>query len=223
VRRAGTLLSIIATPLEDGLGTLRRDEAAVRNNLYTRQFQESLAGHQPREEVYRGLAETAGASWPERLMQTHMRTVLADDYLPKVDVATMGASLEGRCPFLDLDVIELAMRMPDEVRFSGGRPKGLLRQLARRYLPAAGVDRRKQGFNAPIGLWFRRDWKDLTDDFILGPQVERRGWFRRDSLQRLVQQHAGGAEHGDLLWAMLILELWIRITVEHSIDPDGTI
>ena len=100
-----------------------------------------------------------------------MQTVLADDYLPKVDLATMGASLEGRCPFLDFDVIELAMRMPEHVRFSGGRPKGLLRQLAHRYLPAAGIDRRKQGFSAPIDLWFRRDWHDLTER--LHPGAER--------------------------------------------------
>ena len=156
-------------------------------------------------------------------MQAHMQTVLADDYLPKVDLATMGASLEGRCPFLDFDVIELAMRMPDNVRFSGGRPKGLLRQLAHRYLPAAGVDRRKQGFGAPVGLWFRRDWRDLTDRFILGPHVERRGWFRRQALEQLVAEHARGADHGELLWALLILELWVQMAVERTVSPEGTV
>ena len=220
---AGTLLRISATPLEDNFGNLSLHRLALRNSLYTPQFQASLDGHQPCETVYRSLRETAGDSWPERLMQAHMQTVLADDYLPKVDLALTGASIEGRCPFLDLDVIELAMRMPEEVRFSGGRPKGLLRQLAHRYLLAAGIDRRKQGFNAPVGLWFRRDWNDLTDDFILGPHVERRGWFRRDSLQRLVQEHARGIEYGGLLWAMLILELWVRMTVENAISPEATI
>ena len=160
-----------ANPLEDTFGRLHSADATLRRRLYTPTFSASLQGHQPCEHIYDALAPTAGAAWSDRLMQAHMQTVLADDYLPKVDLATIGASLEGRCPFLDFDLVELAMRMPQKVRFRGGRPKGLLRELARRYLPAAGVDRRKQGFDAPIGLWFRLHWNDLTGRFILGPNV----------------------------------------------------
>ncbi len=108
-----------------------------------------------------------------------------------------------------------------KVRFRGGRPKGLLRELARRYLPAAGVDRRKQGFDAPIGLWFRLHWNDLTGRFILGPNVERRRWFRREALEQLVEEHARGADHGQLLWALLILELWLQMAVERTLSPEG--
>jgi hypothetical protein len=68
------------------------------------------------------------------------------------------------------------------------------RQLAHRYLPAAGVDRRKQGFNAPVDLW-----------------------FRRDALDRLVQEYARGADHGELLWALLVLELWLQVAVERTL------
>ena len=79
------------------------------------------------------------------------------------------------------------------MRFRGGRPKGLLRELAHWHLPAAGIDRRKQGFDAPIGLWFRLHWNDLIDRFILGPNVEHRQWFRREALEQLVEEHARGA------------------------------
>src|SRR5713101_4274076 len=103
-------------------------------------------------------------------MQLHLQTVLPDAFLAKVDLATMGVSLEARCPFLDLDVVELAMRIPAGVRFRRGRRKGLLRALARRFLPAAVVDRPKQGFAAPVGHWMgRADWSDLVDDLVLGP------------------------------------------------------
>ncbi len=221
VRRAGTFLAMAANPLEDTFGRLHSADATLRRRLYTPTFSASLQGHQPCEHIYDALAPTAGAAWSDRLMQAHMQTVLADDYLPKVDLATMGASLEGRCPFLDFDLVELAMRMPQKVRFRGGRPKGLLRELARRYLPAAGVDRRKQGFDAPIGLWFRLHWNDLTGRFILGPNVERRRWFRREALEQLVEEHARGADHGQLLWALLILELWLQMAVERTLSPEG--
>jgi asparagine synthase (glutamine-hydrolysing) len=214
---------MVVNPLEDTCAGLRRAEAALRDTLYTPQFHAALQGRRPGDHVYAALGQTAGGAWSDRVMQAHMQTVLADDYLPKVDLATMGASLEGRCPFLDFDVIELAMRMPERVRFSGGRPKGLLRQLAHRYLPAAGIDRRKQGFSAPIDLWFRRDWHDLTERFILGPNVERRGWFRREALGQLVADHARGADHGELLWALLILELWVQMAVEGTVSAEGSV
>ena len=90
-------------------------------------------------------------------------------------------------------------------------------------MPAAGVDRRKQGFDAPIGLWFRLHWNDLTGRFILGPNVERRRWFRREALEQLVEEHARGADHGQLLWALLILELWLQMAVERTLSPEGTL
>jgi asparagine synthase (glutamine-hydrolysing) len=98
-------------------------------------------------------------------------------------------------------------------RVSGGQePKGLLRQLARRHMPPECVNRRKLGFQLPVPQWLREDWSDLVDDLILGPHVERRGWFQRPALERLVQQHRQGARNDFLLWSLLVLELWLRKT-----------
>jgi asparagine synthase (glutamine-hydrolysing) len=134
----------------------------------------------------------------------------------------MGASLEARCPFLDLDVMNMAMRIPEKIRFSGGEPKGLLRRLARRHIPARAVNRRKQGFSVPIGLWFRRDWTDLVNDLILGSHVERRGWFQRDALERIVAEHRQGRNRDALLWTLLILEIWLRLVVDKTVAMHDT-
>ena len=182
----------------------------------------AINGRHPREQMFELLAATRSESWCDRIMQAHLQTVLPDDFLPKVDLATMPASLEAG-PFLDIDLLELAMRIPPAVRLSDGQPKGLLRRLARKHLPPAGVDRRKQGFSAPVGLWFRKHWQDLTREFILGPHVERRRWFRRTALERLVGEHERGRNHGNLLWALLVLELWIRLGVEHVLGPSDAI
>jgi asparagine synthase (glutamine-hydrolysing) len=150
-------------------------------------------------------------------MQAQMLTILPDDYLAKVDLATMGVSLEARCPFLDIDLVELAMRVPANVRFRGGQPKGLLRRFARRYLPPECVNRRKQGFVLPVGRWLQKDWADLVHDVILGSQVEMRGWFRREALERIVA-NPGKSYHGFyLLWTLLILEMWLRMTVDRTV------
>ena len=83
--------------------------------------------------------------------------------------------------------------------------------------------RRKQGFIAPVGLWIRRDWSELVDEFILGSHVEERGWFRRDTLQRVVKEHRQGIDHAYLLWALLILEMWLRMRVNKTLYPGDTI
>jgi asparagine synthase (glutamine-hydrolysing) len=149
-------------------------------------------------------------------MQAHLLTTLPDDYLAKADAASMAVSLEARSPFLDQDVIELAMKIPFQTRFSGGTPKSLLRRLAYRYVPREVIDRPKQGFVAPVGKWLREDWRDLVDDTILGPHVEQRGWFRRDALERVVAEHRAGTDHAYLLWSLMVLELWVRSTVDAS-------
>ncbi len=191
---------------------------ATRENLYTREFKDRLRQHCPNEHYLRVLPPAGDALPVNRVMETQLLTVLPDDYLTKVDNATMAVSLEARSPFLDLDLLELAMKIPAEVRFRGGKPKALLRRLAERYVPKNCVRRRKRGFVAPVANWLRADWPDLIDDLILGPHVERRRWFRRETLQHLVDEHRRGINHGYLLWGLMILECWVRMAVERTLQ-----
>jgi asparagine synthase (glutamine-hydrolysing) len=156
-------------------------------------------------------------------MQVHMVTTLPDDYLAKVDGGTMAVSLEARCPFLDMDLLQLAMTVPASMRFRGAQPKSLLRSLGLQYLPRECVTRRKQGFSAPIRLWLKRDWGDLIQEFVLGPHVEIRGWFRRETLQKIVNENAHGVDHSYLIWGLLILEIWLRISVDGSLSPSDVL
>ena len=223
VHRAGSFLYMISRPLEETFGKLWTEQSTVRDGLYTDAFRARLAGHDPRRHYYAAVQGDPADPWSDRIMRFHFETVLPDDFLPKVDLTTMGASLEARCPLLDLDVLEIALRVPPRLRFADGQPKGLLRRLARRHVPAHTVNRRKQGFSAPVALWFRESWGDLVQEFILGPHVERRAWFRRDALERLVAEHHRGVDRGNLLWALLILELWTRIAVDRTLAPSDAI
>jgi asparagine synthase (glutamine-hydrolysing) len=216
IRRAGTLLHTAGSPLEHTFffeGGQMLDEPS-RASLFTEEFQARLNGHDPMSHYLEALPKANGALPVDRIMQDHLQTYLPDVYLAKVDLATMAASLEARCPFLDLDLVELATRVPAARRFSGNRPKGLLRRLARRYVPPECVDRRKRGFSLPFGRWLRHDWSDLVDDLVLGSHVERRGWFRREALERVVAEHRERGNRAKLVWMLLVLELWIRMNVE---------
>jgi asparagine synthase (glutamine-hydrolysing) len=222
LRRAGTLCRLTAMPVERTMFTTNSMMgSSVRASFYSPEFSERIGENRHNLHYLSVLPPaTLAARDVDRVMQAQMQTVLPDDYLAKVDGATMAVSVEARSPFLDIDLVELAMRIPADVRFRGGKSKSLLRRLALKEIPAECVERRKQGFAAPIGKWLRKDWADLVEDCVLGPQVEQRGWFSRKSLERVVQEHRRGVNHDYLLWALLVLEMWIRLAHKDALSVD---
>jgi len=222
LRRVRTVSRLTALPLEQTIfETHSMMQRSVRPSFYTPEFSERIGKNRHNLHYLDALPPASlRARDVDRVMQAQLQTVLPDDYLAKVDGATMGVSVEARSPFLDIDLVELAMRIPADVRFRGGKPKSLLRRLALRHVPAECVERRKQGFAAPIGKWLRKDWADLVEDCVLGPHVEQRGWFRRQALERVVHEHRRGVNHDYLIWALLVLEMWVRLTLGKTAPVD---
>jgi asparagine synthase (glutamine-hydrolysing) len=195
----------------------------TRACLYTPEFKERLKEHNPVQYFLDALPGSDRDLPVDRYMQAHMCTTLPDDYLTKVDNATMATALEARCPLLDLEVVKLAMQIPAPSRFHRFRAKGLLSKIAERHVPRKCIWRRKRGFVAPVAKWLARDWTDLVDELILGPHLEKRRWFRRDTLSSLVAEHRNGIDHGYLLWSLMVLELWVRMSVDHTLQPHDII
>jgi len=216
VRSAGTLLSYALSPVEITMERRGWLSSELRRELFTPEVHVALAGRSPLRhyhEKIHGLPRRA--SNVNRGMQCHFETILPDDYLAKVDAGTMGVSLEARCPLLDRDLVETAMRMPARVRFRLGQRKGLLRHIARRHLPPEILRARKRGFVAPVGKWLRdHAWRKLIDEYVLGPCVEQRGWFRRDTLSRVVEEHQHSGNQGYLLWRLMVLERWLQLAAQ---------
>jgi len=132
-------------------------------------------------------------------------TYLPYDILTKVDIASMANGLEVRCPFLDLHVVELALRMPARVR----RGKRILRHAFRDLIPPSILKRGKMGFGVPLTEWLRGSLRPMLEDAMAS--LEKRGLLEAAELRRLMSEHqAGAADHRDRLWLLLVLELWAR-------------
>jgi asparagine synthase (glutamine-hydrolysing) len=143
-----------------------------------------------------------------------LATYLPGDLLPKADLASMAHSLELRSPLLDREVVELGLSLPDSLRTRGRVGKVALRRAFAADLPPEVAGRGKTGFGVPLGRWFRDDLRDLARDAL---EAER-GWFRRDTVRRLLDEHETGArDHGHRLWCLLVLELWVREHVEAAV------
>lgn len=173
-------------------------------------------------------AEPSGNSWISQLfngnegldpvdaaMSVDARSYLPYDLLVKVDIAAMASSLEGRSPFLDHEVMELAARLPAAMKLKGRGGKHILQETFKELLPPENVKRRKMGFGVPVGTWFRGPLKDLLLGSLLSEEALSRDYFRRGSLATYVNEHMEGrVDHGQRLWNLLMLEMWHREVVE---------
>jgi asparagine synthase (glutamine-hydrolysing) len=138
-------------------------------------------------------------------------TYLPGDLLLKADIASMAHSLELRSPFLDHEVMSLGLALPDRLKTRGRDGKVALRHAFADDLPPDVATRSKTGFGVPLGRWFREDLRELAHDVL----STDRGWFRPDTVSRLLAEHESGrADHGHRLWCLLMLELWVREHVE---------
>jgi asparagine synthase (glutamine-hydrolysing) len=152
--------------------------------------------------------EGAGIAGLQRL---DVATYLPGDLLLKADLASMAHSLELRSPFLDHEVLALGLALPDHLKTHRREAKVALRRAFAPDLPPDVAKRGKTGFGVPLGRWFRRDLRELARDALSND----RGWFRQDTLTRLLEEHESGrADHGHRLWCLLMLELWVREHVE---------
>ncbi len=143
-----------------------------------------------------------------------LRTYLPGDLLLKADIASMAHSLELRSPLLDHEVVELGLALPDRLKARGREGKVALRRAFAAELPPEVAERGKTGFGVPLGRWFREDLRELTRDVL----STDRGWFRRDTVIGLLDEHESGRrDHGHRLWCLLMLELWVREHVESPV------
>ncbi|MEO1279985.1 MAG: asparagine synthase-related protein, partial [Planctomycetota bacterium] len=161
-------------------------------------------------------------------LRSDFQNYLPNDLLRKTDTASMAVALEVRAPFLARDLVDTALRTPLNVLMPRGERKGLLKQVARKYLPDHIVDRPKQGFAIPIGRWFREDYgglRQLLYDHLASadpfPGLGDAGiQINMGFVQQLLREHdaAGeksinpwhGRDHSQRLYMLLVLSIWAK-------------
>jgi asparagine synthase (glutamine-hydrolysing) len=146
-------------------------------------------------------------------------TQLPDDLLMLTDKMSMAVSLECRVPLLDHQLVELAASMPTAIKVRRGRLKHVLKESLGDLLPNDILGRKKRGFGTPMGAWLKKELAPLVRRLLAPEVVQARGLFRQPVIDRLVADHEGNRIDGtDILLALINLEIWSRIYLDHR-DP----
>jgi asparagine synthase (glutamine-hydrolysing) len=158
----------------------------------------------------------------QRLLFDDFQVQLPDDYLTKVDVASMAASLEVRAPMLDVEVMETAWRLPDRMKLHWGQRKWILKRIAARLVPADVIYRPKMGFALPLRRWFQMELGSVLERLLTDSVAAREGWIVADRVARELRDHREGAsDNHTRLWLILWLELWFRVVVCGELERDA--
>ncbi len=153
-----------------------------------------------------------------RLLYTDIKTYLVE-LLMKQDNMSMAASIESRVPFLDHPLVEYALRIPPRFNVRGLSGKWILKSAVKDLLPDEIVHRKKMGFPTPWRGWLEGAHLADVEKLLTEPRSLSRGLFRSQAVERLFTEHRARLhDHGDRIWRLLNLELWLRI----FIDGDST-
>jgi len=158
-----------------------------------------------------------GADIVSQAMYFEATTILTGDFLVKVDRASMAASLEVRCPFLDHRLAEFATRIPVSWKWQSGKGKRILLKALGDRLPRQLLTRGKMGFGVPLDQWFRGPLRELVHDSLLSQSFLDRGMVSPEFIRYMLNEHASGRRSNhQQMFQLLMLELWFK-TLEQPI------
>jgi asparagine synthase (glutamine-hydrolysing) len=139
-------------------------------------------------------------------------TYLTDDVLTKVDRASMGVSLEVRCPLLDPAIVVFAWRLPSSMRIGPNGGKLIMRNLLARYVPRDLFERPKRGFNVPIVEWLRGPLRDWAEDLLDPRRLHEQGFLNARAVRQVWQEHLAGRQpHAFLVWSLIMFQAWYEV------------
>jgi asparagine synthase (glutamine-hydrolysing) len=124
---------------------------------------------------------------------------------------TMATSVEGRVPFLDHRMVELAFRIPGSMKVKDGVKKHILKRAVADLLPEEIIHRRKVGFHVPVTRWFEQVLSPMADETLLDPRITKLGIWDPEEVRRLLaRQRAGKGNLGMRIWSLVNFALWYR-------------
>lgn len=146
----------------------------------------------------------------DQMLYIDTKTWLPDNLLVKADKMTMANSLELRVPLLDHKVLEFAASLHPSHKVRGRDTKSVLKAAFAKILPMEILQRKKAGFPVPFASWLQGELAGRVKEVLLDGSTLRRGYFQKNSIERLLKNGPVSQNRSDQIFSLLVLELWHR-------------
>lgn len=148
----------------------------------------------------------------EKINAYDFASYLPGQLLTKVDRTSMMHSLEVRCPLLDHELAEFVYNLPMEYKMNETTGKFILKDLLAEVMPRAFVDRKKQGFGAPVRKWLNEEKTSAEVLAIFRGEAHLYTLLKREHVLPFVERtfSRGNQKSYYQVWVLLCLELWLR-------------
>ncbi|HEY8708056.1 MAG TPA: N-acetylglutaminylglutamine amidotransferase [Burkholderiaceae bacterium] len=165
--------------------------------------------------VARELAKPQADTFVDQVWRFDATTLIVDDPVKRVDNMPMAWGLEVRVPFLDHELVELAARMPPELKLKEGG-KYPLKAISRGLIPDVVIDRPKGYFPVPALKHVRGPFLELMRGILQSDACVRRGLYQRAYVDKLLANPGAHFTRiqGSKLWQLALLEWWLQVHVD---------
>ena len=144
------------------------------------------------------------------MLYTDVMYGLPFDMLTKVDLASMRNSLEVRVPFLDHNLVKFAFALSGDKKLNGLNSKYILKRSFKDILPKKIINRRKQGFDLPIGEWMKTDLREMFFDVVFNGKGNN-SLLNYEYIKKMYKQHLSGQhDYTKILWSIFVFEWWYQ-------------
>jgi asparagine synthase (glutamine-hydrolysing) len=208
LRLKTALMNLSLNPARAYANTISICRPPLRRALLHGDVRSMLNGHAPDDRVVEGFGPSADD--PLRgMISADIDMLLPDDFLTKVDRASMAVGLEVRPPLVDHEFLELAAQVPSTMKVRDGETKWLFKQICSDWLPHEIVHRRKQGFDIPVDEWLRGPLREVVEAHVLSPSAHIAQLIDTKCAARLYDKHLRRTgNYGNILWSILVLGAW---------------
>ena len=191
-----------------------------KNLLYTDQFRKHVELFDPEACIKEYYDSDNADELIDKMLYADSMTRMPDHPNMILDRMTMAHGLEARAPFLDHKLAEFCATIPSEYKVKGRKRRIIQYELAKKYLPKAVIERKKQGFSSALPYILADEFKLIYKTFLNKAHLVQEGFLRQAVIDRLLNEHLGKKmDHGQRLWLLCNAEVWYRMCIENeSVD-----
>jgi len=193
---------------------------AKRKCLFSKSVNDELTNHDVNEVRLEPMfAKISHMDHINQALYIDTMLLLSGNNLVKPDRMGMAASIENRAPFLDYRMIELAFKMPGELKLKNGETKYIYKKAVSTLIGKHLAYRKKQMFTVPVGDWFKDKLRPLCEDLLLSERTKARKYFNYDYVQKLFENHCSGDSNNTReIRSLMAFEYWCRIFLDNNND-----